>query len=137
METVKCNLAPCENKISKWREWSQWTACSRSCGPFGKKERKRTCDGTGKTKIFQNFFSYNHKIKKIFLIILKGVMDNESRSGVAIRRLSVLLHGIAKQRTSGHPGKIGIIVPELAIKALGRVRKILKLTQKKAEVNSC
>ena len=120
---MKCNLAPCEDKISKWREWSQWTACSRSCGPFGKKERKRTCDGTGKAKIFQKFFSHNHKIKKIFLIILKGVRVNEYRSGVAIKRLSVQLNGTAKQRTTGHPGKIGIIVPELAIKALGRVQK--------------
>ena len=58
-------------------------------------------------------------------------MVNESKSGVAIRRLSVLLNGTAKQRMSGHPGKIGIIVPGLAIKALGRVLKILTITQKK------
>ena len=26
-----------------WNEWSQWSACSETCGPTGVSERNRTC----------------------------------------------------------------------------------------------
>ena len=45
-ETVKCSLKACTSS-STWANWNEWGECSRTCGPFGKRERKRSCNGHG------------------------------------------------------------------------------------------
>lgn len=43
VEVVRCNTKPCAVD-GKWGRWTKWTACSKTCGGYGKRTRFRQCD---------------------------------------------------------------------------------------------
>ena len=40
---INCLLAQIEVKLYEWRSWEEWSSCSASCGPGGRKKRSRKC----------------------------------------------------------------------------------------------
>ncbi|XP_020632434.1 coadhesin-like isoform X5 [Orbicella faveolata] len=43
VEVIRCNTKPC-SVDGKWGRWTKWSACSKTCGGYGKRTRDRQCD---------------------------------------------------------------------------------------------